>query len=174
MQRTDSVERPWCWERLKAGGEGDDRGWNGWMASLTLWTWIWASSGSWWWTGKPGVLQSMGLQSVRHDWGTELELNWILHGTSLPLYITSSKISVTVILQNCVSLFLQPVWSISFYGLFLTCIYCSIMKDSDQIEIKYQDHSHPWRKKSRSFNAINIQRRSTGHIRRTISGHWSS
>ena len=74
MQRTDSLERPWCWERLKAGGEGDDRGWNGWMASLTQWAWVWASSGSWWRAGKPGVLQSMGLQRVGHDWVTEL--NW--------------------------------------------------------------------------------------------------
>ena len=67
-------KRPWCWERLKAGGEGDDRGWDGWRASLTRWTWVWASSGSWWWTGKPGVLQSIGLQRVEHDWVTEL--NW--------------------------------------------------------------------------------------------------
>ena len=59
------LKRPWCWERLKMGGEGDDRGWDGWMASLTWWTWVWASSGSWWWTGKPGMLQSMGLQTVR-------------------------------------------------------------------------------------------------------------
>ena len=64
-------KRPWCWERLKTGG-GDDRGWNGWMASLTLWTWIWVNSGSWWWTGKPGVLQSVGLQGVGHDWATKL------------------------------------------------------------------------------------------------------
>ena len=56
-------KRPWCWERLKAGREGDDRGWEGWMASLTRWTWAWASFGSWWWTGKPGVLQSMGSKS---------------------------------------------------------------------------------------------------------------
>ena len=56
-------KRPWCWERSKAGVEGDDRGWDSWMESLTQWTWVWASSGSWWWTGKPGVLQSMGLQS---------------------------------------------------------------------------------------------------------------
>ena len=48
--------RPWCWERLKAGGEGDDRGWDGWMASLTWWTWVWINSRSWWWTGKPGML----------------------------------------------------------------------------------------------------------------------
>ena len=65
-------KRPWCWERLKAGGEGDDRGWDGWMASPTQWTWVWVNSGSWWWTGKPGVLQSMGWQRVGHDWVTEL------------------------------------------------------------------------------------------------------
>ena len=51
--------RPWCWARLKAGGEGDDRGWDGGMASLIRWRWVWASSRSWWWTGKPGMLQSM-------------------------------------------------------------------------------------------------------------------
>ena len=61
-------------ERLKAGGEGDDRGWDGWMASLTWWTWVWARSRSWWWTGRPGVLQSIGLQRVSHDWATGL--NW--------------------------------------------------------------------------------------------------
>ena len=67
-------KRPWYWERLKVGGEGDDRGWDAWMASPIQWTWVWASSGSWWWTGGPGVLQSMELQRVRHDWATEL--NW--------------------------------------------------------------------------------------------------
>ena len=67
-------KRPWGWERLKAGGEGDNRGWNGWMASLTRWTWVWAASGSWWWTGKPGILQSMDSQRVGHVWVTEL--NW--------------------------------------------------------------------------------------------------
>ena len=61
-------KRPWCWERLKAGGEGDDRGWDVWMASLTEWIWHWANSRSWWRTGKPGMLQSMG----SHDWATEL------------------------------------------------------------------------------------------------------
>ena len=65
-------KRPWGWERLKAGGEGDDRGWDSWMASLTWCTWVWASSRNWWRTGKPGVLQSMGSQRVRHDWATEL------------------------------------------------------------------------------------------------------
>ena len=56
-------KRPWCWERLKAGGEGDDRGWEDWMASPTRRTWVWASSGSWWWTGRSGVRQSEGSQS---------------------------------------------------------------------------------------------------------------
>ena len=72
MQRTESLERPWCWERLRARGEGDDRGWDGWMASLTQWTWVWVDSRSWWWTGRPGVLWFTGLQKVRHDWATEL------------------------------------------------------------------------------------------------------
>ena len=67
-------KRPWCWERLRAGGEGFDRGWDGCMASLTQWTWVCVNSGSWWWIGKPGVLQSIGSQSVRHNWVTEL--NW--------------------------------------------------------------------------------------------------
>ena len=66
-------KRPWCWERLKAGGEGDGRGWDGWMSSLTQWTWVWVNSGSWSWTGRPGVLQSMGSQRVRHDRATELK-----------------------------------------------------------------------------------------------------
>ena len=67
-------KRPWCWERLKAGGEGDDRGWDGWMVSLIQWTWVWINSRSYSWTGRPGVLQSVGSQRVRHDWATEL--NW--------------------------------------------------------------------------------------------------
>ena len=62
------------WERLRAGGEGGDRGWDGWMASPTQWTWVWANSGSWWWRGRPGVLWSVGSQRVRHDRATEL--NW--------------------------------------------------------------------------------------------------
>ena len=67
-------KRLWCWEGLGAGGEGDDRGWDGWMASLTRWTWVWVHSGSWWWIGRPGVLWFMGSQRVGHDWATEL--NW--------------------------------------------------------------------------------------------------
>ena len=60
-------KRPWCWGRLKARREGDNKGWDGWMASTTQWTWVWVNSGSWWWTGRPGVLQSVGSQRVRHD-----------------------------------------------------------------------------------------------------------
>ena len=66
------LKRPCCWERLKAGGEGDDRGGDGGMASSMRWTWVSVNSRSWWWTGKPGVLQSMGSQRLRHDWATEL------------------------------------------------------------------------------------------------------
>ena len=64
-------KRPWCWERLKARGEGDDRGWDGWMASLTRWTWVWVNSRSWW-TGRPGVLWFMGSKRVGHSWATDL------------------------------------------------------------------------------------------------------
>ena len=67
-------KRPWCCRRLRAGGEGDDRGWDGWMAPLTQWTWVWVNSRSWWGTGRPGVLRFMGLQRVGHDWVTELNL----------------------------------------------------------------------------------------------------
>ena len=65
------LKRPWCWERFKAGGDGDDRGWDGWMASPTQWTWVLVNSRSWWWTGRPGVLLSIGSQRVGHDWVTE-------------------------------------------------------------------------------------------------------
>ena len=68
------LKRLWCWEGLGAGREGDDRGGDGWMASLTRWMWVWVNSGSWWWTGKPGVLRFMGSQRVRHNWATELNM----------------------------------------------------------------------------------------------------
>ena len=74
MWRTNSLEETLMLGKI-GGGEGDDRGWDGWMASPTRWTWVWVSSRSWWWTGKPGVLQSMGSQRVRHNWATEL--NWV-------------------------------------------------------------------------------------------------
>ena len=73
MRRADTLKRPWFGKRLRAR-EGGNRGWDGWMASLTQWIWVWVNSGSWWWTGKPGVLQVMGSPRVGHDWVTEL--NW--------------------------------------------------------------------------------------------------
>ena len=72
-------KRHWCWERSKMGGEGDGRGWDSWMVSPTHWTWVWASSMSWWWMGKPGVLQSTGSQRVRHNWVTEHKVKVQLH-----------------------------------------------------------------------------------------------
>ena len=87
------LKRPWCWERLKGGGEGDDRGWDGLIASPTQWTWVWVNSGSWWWTGKPGVLRFMGSQRVGQDWATEL--NWIV------LHVLSFKfISILLFLEK--------------------------------------------------------------------------
>ena len=74
MRRVDSLEKTLRLGGIGAGGEGDDRGWDGWMASLTRWTWVSLNSGSWWWTGRPGVLRFMGSQRVGHDWATEL--NW--------------------------------------------------------------------------------------------------
>ena len=78
IQRTDSLEKTLMLEKTEGRQRRDDRGWDGWMASLTRWTWVWVSSGSWRWTGKPGVLQSMGLQSNATEW-----LNWLTGGTSL-------------------------------------------------------------------------------------------
>ena len=74
MWRVDSLEKTLMLGGIGAGGKGDDRGWDGWMASLTRWTWVWVNCGSWCWTGRPGVLQSTGSQRVRHDWVTKL--NW--------------------------------------------------------------------------------------------------
>ena len=74
MRRADSFEKTGCWARLKAGGEGDDGGWDGKMASPTQWAWVWISSRSWWWTGRSSLLWFMGSQRVRHDWATELNV----------------------------------------------------------------------------------------------------
>ena len=93
MQRTDSLKRPWCCERLKAGGEGDDRGWDDWMASLTQWTWVWASSRSWWLTGKPGMLQSIGHKdSDMNEWLNWTEMN-LKEKISLPRILCPPKMS---------------------------------------------------------------------------------
>ena len=90
-------KRLWCWEGLGAGGEGDDRGWVGWMASRTRWTWVWVNSGRWWWTGKPGVLQFMGSQSDMTE-----RLNWteLSKGAMLVLPDKQSKIKTAYRIWN--------------------------------------------------------------------------
>ena len=93
-------KRPWCWERLKAGGEGDDRGWDAWMASPTQWTWVWVNSGSWWGTGRTSALQSVGSQRVGHDWVTEL--NWILYPPMGIITMSCRKSVVSCNTQNAV------------------------------------------------------------------------
>ena len=130
IQRTDSLERPWCWERLKVGGEGNGRGWDGCMASPTRWTWLWASSGSWRWTGKHGVLQSMGSQIAEHNWATELKDS---------LYIWDSRPLSDIWFENisshsvsCLFTFLivsfESAWVFNFkevqfiYLFFLSCL----------------------------------------------------
>ena len=82
--------KDWCWEGLGAGGKGKDRGWDGWMASLTRWMWVSVNSGSWWWTGRPGVLQFMGLQRVGHNWATELK--WTEYLITEPRMLNGNKI----------------------------------------------------------------------------------
>ena len=89
MRRADYWKRPWYWERLKVGGEGDNRGWDSWVTSPTWWKWVGASSGSWWWTGKPGVLQSIGSSRVGHDWATEL--NWTQRGPFIGQWLVWGK-----------------------------------------------------------------------------------
>ena len=83
-------KRLWCWEGLGAGGQGDDRGWDGWMASLTRWIGVCVNSRSWWWTGMPGVLPYMGSQRARNDWVTEL--NWT-DGSSISSFFKESPYS---------------------------------------------------------------------------------
>ena len=85
------LKRLWCWERLRARGGGDYRGWDVWMVSPVQWTWVWVDSGSWWWTGRPGVLWFMGLQRAGHDWATEL--NWI-YLISIPLHPSPSLLTL--------------------------------------------------------------------------------
>ena len=79
MWRTDSFEKILILGKIEGGRKREWQGWDGWIASPTQWTWVWASSGSWWWTGRPGVLLSMGSQRVRQDWATELTEEWYVN-----------------------------------------------------------------------------------------------
>ena len=111
-------ERPWCWESLKAGGEGDNRGWDGWLASPTYWTWVWINSRSWWWTGWPGILQSMGSQKVGHDWVTELNwTDWLFE------YLLSSNL-LSIFFSIRLSAFWQ--WFVMVFKIFYTGTFSQI------------------------------------------------
>ena len=99
-------KRLWCWGGLGAGGEGDDSGWDGWMASPTRWTWVWVNSGSCWWTGRPSVLRFMGSQRVKHDWVTEL--NWTdnpLAGRGRRLKVNNGNAASPVLLLQISNIF---------------------------------------------------------------------
>ena len=98
MRRTQSLEKTLMLGKTEAGGGGDDRGWDGCMASLTHWTWVWVNSRSWWWTGRPGMLQSMGSRKVGHDWATKL--NWA-EWKSLKL---KTKYGIKIIVDNLIEL----------------------------------------------------------------------
>ena len=139
MRRADSFKRPWCWEGLRAGGEGDNRGWDGWMTSLTQWTWIWMDSGSWWWTGRPGVLRFMGSQRVGHDWVTELNYS------SLQFFCKEKDRKITKIIQifltqllllfvsctrACTLSRFSHVWLCDFPVCVCVCISCSVVLGS--------------------------------------------
>ena len=106
-------KRLWCWEGLRAGGEGDDRGWDGWMASPTRWTWVWVNSGGWWWTGRPGVLRFMGSWRVGHDWATELNWTELIFKSILKALHFYSHLHVLGIWCNILHIFI--LWS--FYCL---------------------------------------------------------
>ena len=100
-------KRPWCWEGLRAGGEGDNRGWDGWMVSPTRWTWVWVNFGSWWWTGRPGVLRFMGSQGVRHNWATELNISKIVFLCLLQHW----HLCTTMFVRTCTFLLCFPTFS---------------------------------------------------------------
>ena len=101
-------KRPWCWEGLGAGGERDDRGWDGWVASQTWWTWVLVNSRSLWWTGRPGMLRFMGSQRVGHDWVTEL--NWMTKDVE-HLYLCLSSIHLCF-WNICLNTLLLLNWAI--------------------------------------------------------------
>ena len=125
IQRNDYWKRLWYWERLKAGWEGDDRGWDGSVASPTRCTWIWVSSGSWWRTGKPGMLQSLGSQRVRHNWATELNVTIIYQNTynKNTKYIRVIFNSSLFLTSPLKSLSQTTVSSSSFFYIFLKIVH---------------------------------------------------
>ena len=89
MEELIHWKRPWCWEGLGTGGEGDNRGWDGWIASSTQWKWVWENSRGWWWIGRTSLLQFMGSQRVGHDWA--IELNWTEEYIGLPWWLSDKE-----------------------------------------------------------------------------------
>ena len=107
MRRLDSLEKTLMLGGIGAGGEGDDRRWDGWMASWTRWTWVWVNSRRWWWTGRPGVLRFMGLQRVGHDWATELNCTELRHlHNSHFFFLVQHLVSSCALVSRLQSLFL--------------------------------------------------------------------
>ena len=109
-------KRLWCWEGLGAGVEGDDRGWDGWMISPIQWTWVWVNSGSWWWTGRPGVLRFMRSQRVGHDWVTQLNWTELFLGSKVMTNLDSIFKSRDIILPTKVHLVKAMVFPVVMYG----------------------------------------------------------
>ena len=140
-------KRTCCWERLKAGGDGDNRGWDSWMASPTQWTWVWASTGSSWWTRKPGVLQSMGWLRVGHDWETELNWTFIF----IKRLVSSSLLSTIKVLSSAylrlmmflLAIYIPPCESSS-------PAFC-MMYSTNKLN-KQGDNIQPWRTPFPSFS----------------------
>ena len=129
MRSADSMERPSCWERLKTGGEGDNRGWDGWMASSTQWTWVWVNSRSWRWTGRPGVLQSMGSQRVGHDWANELNRTEV---SSMPIFWKGFLSKWVLTLPKAFSASTEMIiWFLSF-SLLVSCYHIDWFVDVEK------------------------------------------
>ena len=114
------LERLWCWERSRAGGKGDNREWDCWMASPTQWTRVWVNSGSWWQTGRPGMLRFMGSQRVGHDWATELNRNSKSQRLIPVVFYVEIKLSKERVqdLERINGGFASPVWSCLFHFMY--------------------------------------------------------
>ena len=116
-------KRPWYWEGLGAGGEWDEWGWDVWMASLAAWTWVSVNSGSWWWTGRPGVLQFMGSQRVKHDWATELNWMDVEVGSTIPIFLRVLIINGCWMLSKTFSASIEINYHMVFFFQFVNMEY---------------------------------------------------
>ena len=138
------LKRPWCWERLRAGGEGDNRWWDGLMASPTQWTWVWVNSRSWWWTGRPGMLRFMWSQIVIQDWVNWTDCYFSLVDLFLPIPHNGSAkkpcLPISAYFPTCHSLHweLKVTATLWFIGNLYICSWPSICE-------KYRHtHTHIW------------------------------